>query len=58
MSIHYGPITVIDENYIRNCTLVELPQGIPDKYCLNYNGMPFVEKRFLHGKTISWEMNV
>ena len=40
MSIHYEPITVIDEKYLRNCTPVELLQGIPDNYRVNCNGMP------------------
>ena len=46
MRVHYEPISHVDENYLNNCSPVELLQGVPDSYRLNYKGMPFVEKDF------------
>ena len=36
MSVHYEPISDIDENYLNNCLPVELLQGVHDSCRVNY----------------------
>ena len=47
MSIHYEPISNINEDYLNNCTPIELLQGVHDSYRVNYKGMSFAEKNFI-----------
>ena len=46
MSVHYEPISHIDENYLNSCSPAELIQGVHDSYRVDYEGMPFAQKDF------------
>ena len=44
MSFHYEPISNVDEEYIKNCSSLELLQGMHHSYRTTYNNHIFTQK--------------